>query len=160
MEKTKERGEKNAMHVTFVPPTRRCDTQSFFLKQPVAEASINSDPLTLPVPVNGGQVRQAASAISCHRMPAMASRDSHCRHGPPHCCSRDAADALVPRAQGSNRVSSRPVPGNPIDGTARRTRCLIHRNISHSDGRAISAKSTIRAPGLTIVRWQNTWSSR
>ncbi|MEK7361199.1 MAG: type II secretion system minor pseudopilin GspI [Pseudomonadota bacterium] len=43
--------------------------QNFFLKQPVAEASINSfqypldgygDPLTLPVPVNGNQVRQAA----------------------------------------------------------------------------------------------------
>ena len=34
-------------------------TQSFFLKQPVAAASINGDPLTLPVPVNGTQVRQA-----------------------------------------------------------------------------------------------------
>jgi len=32
----------------------------FFLKQPVAEASINGDPLALPVPVNGSQVRQAA----------------------------------------------------------------------------------------------------
>jgi len=36
-------------------PARRFDTESFFLKQPVAEASINSELLTLRVPVNGAK---------------------------------------------------------------------------------------------------------
>ena len=43
------------MAVTLVPASRHFETQSFFLKQSVAKASINSDPLTLPVPVNGAK---------------------------------------------------------------------------------------------------------
>lgn len=41
-------------------PTQRFDMQNFFLKQPVAAASICRGPLTLPVPDNVNQVRQAA----------------------------------------------------------------------------------------------------
>jgi len=36
-------------------PARRFDTESFFLKQPVAEALINSEPFTLRVPVDGAK---------------------------------------------------------------------------------------------------------
>ncbi len=36
-------------------PTRHCDTQSCFLKQPVTAVSVTGDPVTLPVPVNGAK---------------------------------------------------------------------------------------------------------
>ena len=55
MKSNKERGEKNAMQVTLVPASTGFDTQSFFLKQPVAAAPIHCDPLTLRVPVRGAK---------------------------------------------------------------------------------------------------------
>ncbi|MDP2240871.1 MAG: hypothetical protein Q8K18_12010 [Burkholderiales bacterium] len=52
MKSTQERSKKNTMQVTFFQPAWHFDTQSFFLKQPVAEAPINNEPLTLRAPVN------------------------------------------------------------------------------------------------------------
>ena len=77
MKKTKELGEKNAMAVTLVPASRHFETQSFFLKQPVAEALINGDPLTLPVPVNGAKSdRLLEPIIDPLRLPGAAARDT------------------------------------------------------------------------------------
>jgi len=54
-------------------PARRFDTQSFFLKQPVAAASINSEPLTLRVPVNEAKSdRLLGARMLPHRFHAVA----------------------------------------------------------------------------------------
>jgi hypothetical protein len=55
MIKTKERGEKNAMQVTFIPAGTAFRHAKLFLKQPGAKASISRDPLTLCVPMNGAK---------------------------------------------------------------------------------------------------------
>jgi len=41
------------MQVAFVPANTALRHGKLLLKQPVAEASINGDPLTLTVPLNG-----------------------------------------------------------------------------------------------------------
>ena len=46
----------------------RVEKLLFFLKQPVAKASVNSDALTLRVPANGA-VRQAASRFNFNDLP-------------------------------------------------------------------------------------------
>ena len=55
MKSIKERGEKNAVQVPFVSASTAFRHAKLFLKQPVAEALINNDPLTLRVPVNGAK---------------------------------------------------------------------------------------------------------
>ena len=56
MGKTKERGEKNAIQVTFDQVSIGFrHVKLLYIKQPVAKASINSDSLTLSVPANGAK---------------------------------------------------------------------------------------------------------
>ncbi len=55
MKSTKERSEKNVLQVTFDPVSIGFRHVNRFIKQPVAQASINSDPLTPRVPVNGAK---------------------------------------------------------------------------------------------------------
>jgi hypothetical protein len=60
MEKLKNEAKRTSCKRHLVLPEQRLYPQSFFVKQPVAGASIDGDPLTPHVLVNGGQVRQAA----------------------------------------------------------------------------------------------------
>jgi len=53
MKNPKEQNEKNAMQVAFVSVRMAFRLAKLFFKQPAAEASINNDPLTLRVSVNG-----------------------------------------------------------------------------------------------------------
>jgi len=54
--KTPKNGVKRTLRKGWLfRPTQRFDTQDYFLKQPVAEASISRDPLTPWVPMNGAK---------------------------------------------------------------------------------------------------------